>query len=245
MPRSEYQVFVEDLGTAISSFLDDAKRNAQFKAIYNKGVAASHVLNEWKYDSPELLGAAAGAAKRAIALICIRQYSLVNVELRRFIECVSWYIYFTDHRVEWDSFKANPTHSWGKRPNKPIQTAASAPINYYLRYLEERMKDEPSGLAKSAVGVFRTEYGKLSDYIHGATPAIDGSLALTFDREDPHRHSEMRARCFKIFKNGCILVAALKLSLLENLSATDRQYFDRLVSPQTARKIREQHFGLQ
>jgi len=245
MSRSEYQVFIEDLGTAINSFLDDADGNAQFKAIYNKGIAAFHVLNEWKHDSPELLGAAAGATRRAIALVCIRQYSLVNVELRRFIECVSWYIYFTDHPVEWESFKANPTRSWKKKSNKPIQTAASAPTNYYLQYLEERMKDEPSGLAKSAVGVFRTEYGKLSNYIHGATPAMDGSLALTFDREDPYQHSEMKTQCFKIFKNGCILVAALKVSLLVNLNATNRQYFDRLVSPQTAKKIREQHFGLQ
>lgn len=243
MPISEYQVFVEDLETAISSFLDDAKRNGHFKAIYNKGIAASNVLNEWKHDSPELLGAAAGAVKRAIALVCIRQYSLVNVELRRFIECVSWYIYFTDHPVEWESFKANPTRGWEKKTNKPIQTAASAPINYYLRYLEERMKEEPSGLAKTAVGVFRTEYGKLSDYVHGATAAMDGSLALAYDREDPRQHSLMKARCFKIFKNGCILVAALKLSLLENLSVTDRQYFDNLVSPQTARKIRERDFG--
>jgi len=245
MPRSEYQAFVEALGTATSSFLDDSKGNAQFKAIYNKGIAAFHVLNEWKHDSPELLGAAAGAAKRVVALVCIRQYSLINVELRRFIECVSWYIYFTDHSVEWNSFKVNPTRSWEKKPNKPIQTAASAPFNYYLRYLEERMRDEPSGLAKSAAGVFRTEYAKLSDYIHGATPAMHGSLALAFDREDPRQHSDMKTRCFKVFKNGCILVAALKGSLLKNLNATDRQYFDRLVSPQAAKKIREQNFGLQ
>jgi len=245
MPRSEYQEFADDLGTAINLFLEDAKKNAEFKAIYNKGMAAFQVLNEWKGDNPELLGAAAGAAKRAVVLVCMRQYSLVNVELRRFIECISWYVYFTDHSVEWEAFKATPTRSWGNKPKKPIETAASAPINYYLRYLEERMNDELSVLAKSAVGVFRTEYNKLSDYIHGATPAMDGSLALAYDREDPRQHSEMKTRCYKIFKSGCILVAALKINLLQNLSATDRKYFDRLVSPSTAKKIREQPFGLQ
>jgi len=203
------------------------------------------VLDAWKTDNQELLGAAAGAAKRAVLLVCIRQYSLVNVELRRFIECILWYTYFADHPVEWEVFRANPAGSWEKKTQKPIETAASAPINYYLRYLEERMGSEPSGLAKAAVGVFRTEYGKVSRYIHGATPAMDGSLALAHDREDPRQHFELKTRCYKIFKSGCILVAALKVKLLEELSATDRRYFDRLVSPSTARKIREQPFGIQ
>lgn len=107
------------------------------------------------------------------------------------------------------------------------------------------MNSEPSGLAKSAAGVFRTQYGKVSRYIHGATPAIDGSLAQAFDREDPRQHSDLKTMHYKILKSGCILVAALKVKLLEDLSTTDRRYFDRLVSPSTAKKIREKPFGLQ
>lgn len=244
MPRSEYNEFTDDLKLAIVAFLEVAKNNAEFKSIYNKGIAASKVLNVWAQDNQELLSAAAGASKRAIALACIRQYSLLHVELRRFIECITWYIYFADHPVEWNVFKRNPGRSWREKIEKPIETAASSPINFYLRYLQERMADEPSGLARTAVDIFRNEYDKLSIYIHGGTPAIHGSLALTFDREDPTQHREIKNRCYKIFKNGCIIVAALKTQLLENLSATDREYFDRLVSPSTARKIREQPFGI-
>lgn len=244
MQKSEYEDFVENQKLAIASFLDNAKINAEFKSIYNKGMATFRILNAWAPDNEELLGSAAGAAKRAIALVCIRQYSLVSVELRRFIECILWYVYFADHPVEWEMFKGNPGRSWKKKIEKPIETAANAPTNYYLRYSEERMVGEPTGLATAAVGVFRNEYDILSIYIHGATPAIDGSLALTYDREDPKQHEELKKRCYKIFKSGCIIIAALKITLLENLNTTDRNYFDKLVSPSTARKIREQPFGL-
>jgi hypothetical protein len=84
----------------------------------------------------------------------------------------------------------------------------------------------------------------LSSYIHSAKPAIAGTLALTYDREDPVQHKKLRSSCYKIFKSGCILVAGLKVHLLNNLSTTDREYFDKLVSPSTAKKIREQPFGL-
>ncbi len=244
MPRSEYEDFVDNQKTAITSFLENAKTNSQFKSIYNKGMAAFKVLNAWAPDNVELLGSAAGAAKRAAALVCVRQYSLVNVELRRFIECIIWYVYFSDHPVEWEVFKGDPGRSWETKKEKPIETAANAPINYYLRYVQERFAGEPSGLARSGIDLFRNEYSKLSTYIHGGTPAIQGSLALTFDREDPQQHEEMRKGCYKIFKNGCILVAALKSHLLQNLNTTDRGHFDKLVSPSTAKKIRQKPFGL-
>lgn len=247
MPRSEYNEFIDDWKVAIVSFLEAANDNGEFKSIYKKGTATSKVLRVWAQDNQnnqELLNAAAGAAKRAIALVCIRQYSLLHVELRRFIECIAWYIYFADHSVEWNVFKGNPGRNWVEKKEKPIETAANASMNFYLRYLRERMLEEPSGLARSAVDTFRDEYGKLSLHIHGGTPAINGSLALTYDREDKTQHREMRNRCYKVFKSGCIIVAALKVELLENLSATDRKYFDNLVSASTARKIREQPFGL-
>ena len=205
---------------------------------------AFRVLSAWQHQNQELLGAAAGAAKRSVVLVCIRQYSLINVELRRFIECILWYTYFADHPVEWEVFEFIPNRDWGKKKEKPIETAATASINYYLRYVDERMSVEPSGLAKAAAGVFRTEYAKLSNYIHGATPAMNGSLALAFDREDVRQHSKLKTRCHKILKSGCILVAALNVKLLEHLTTTERKYFDRLVSPSTAKKIREKPFGV-
>ena len=192
-----------------------------------------------------MLGAAAGAARRTVALVCIRQYSLVNVEIRRFIECIIWYLYFIDHPVEWTVFKTNPSRNWNKKLTKPIETAANAPTNFYFSYIAERMNsEEPSGLAKSAVDLLRTEYSAVSDYIHGAQPSVEGSLALIYDREDPKQHKVMKRRCTQVFKNGCILVAALKKSLLDSLITTDRAVFDKLVAPSTARKIREQPFGL-
>ena len=245
MPKSEFEEFTDDLKIAIASFLNDALKNADFKSIYNKATAAYKVLTAWAPDNQELLGSAAGAAKRAVMLVCIRQYSLVNVELRRFIECIIWYTFFSDHPVEWEMFKDNPGRSWKKKPEKPIETAASAPTNYYFRYLQERMTQEPSGLAKQAIDVFRNEYDTLSMYIHGAKPAIDGTLALAFDREDPEQYRLIKNRCYNVLKSGCIVVAALKKELLNNLSTTERKYFDKLVSPSTARKIREQPFGLQ
>ncbi len=243
MPNLEYEDFINSLGIAIALFLKDAKANSEFKSIYNKGMAAFNVLDAWSPDNKELLSAA-GVTKRVTALLCIRQYSLVNVELRRFIECITWYIYFADHPIEWEMFKNNPGRSWDKRPEKPIEAAAHSPMNYYLRYMQERMVSEPSGLAIKAMGIFRNEYDKLSVYVHGATPAIHGSLALIYDREDPEEHKKIRHNCHNIFKSGCILVAALKTQLLEDLNTTDRKYFDKLVSPSAAKKIREQPFGL-
>ncbi len=244
MPPSEFQNFADDLGTAIISFLESSKRNSDFKSIYNKGMAAHKLLAAWSPDNPELLSSAAGAARRTVALLCIRQYSLVNVELRRFIECIIWYLYFADHHVEWEVLKNNPSRDWRKKPTKPIETAANAPTNHYFSYIHERMATEPSGLAKSAIDIFRNEYSVVSDYIHGAQPAVEGSLALTYDREDPQQHKIMKRRCFQIFKSGCILVAALKKNLLDDLNTTDRGVFDKLVSPSTARKIHQKPFGL-
>ncbi len=242
--KSEYEDFTNNLGIAIALFLKNAKTNSEFKSIYNKGMAAFRVLNAWTPDNKYLLGAAAGAAKRVIALVCIRQYSLVNVELRRFIECITWYVYFADHPVEWEIFTNNPGRSWEKRPEKPIEAAAHSSTNYYFRYMQERMINERSGLATKATDIFRNEYDALSVYIHGATPAIHGSLALTYDREDAREHKKIKKRCHNIFKSGCILIAALKVQLLENLNTTERTSFDKLVSSSTAKKIREQPFGL-
>ena len=99
-------------------------------------------------------------------------------------------------------------------------------------------------MAESAISLFRNEYGTLSINIHGAKPAMDGTLALTYDREDEVQNRDLKNKCYKIFKSGCIIISALKKHLLENLNTTERGYFDNLVSPSTARKIRSKPFGL-
>lgn len=245
MKPNEFQRFTQSLKTAIELFLDEAQEKQEFKQIYRKGMYAYNVLNAWSPNSRELLEAAAGATRRSIALFSIRQYSLVYVELRRFIECIIWLSYFIDHPVEWEMFKGNPFRSWRDSPRKPIETAANAPINFYLRYLSERLSSEPSGLAKQAVDVFRNEYSLLSTYIHGARPAMEGTLTQMYDREDHSQNKRMSSSCYKIFKSGCIILAALNITWLNNLNLRDRNYFDTLVSPSTARKIRGQSFGIQ
>lgn len=245
MPANEFEVFIQDSKDAIGAFLDDNLNKRDFKAIYRKGMYASHILKIWAVNSQELLEAAAGVAKRVIALFSIRQYSLVNVELRRFIECILWFTYFIDHPVEFEQFKGQPFRSWRDKPKKPIETAASSSIHFYLQYLEERLAYEPSGLAQKAVDILQNEYDTLSTYIHGARPAMDGTLSLTYDQEDKNQNRQIRQRTHKILKSGCIIVAALKSEWLDELSPKDRIYFDKLVSPSTAKKIKENIFGLQ
>jgi hypothetical protein len=242
--RRQFKSFGDSLKLALETFLDDAENDNDANAVYRSAVAARNVLINWRNEQPNLLESAAGAAVRSINLICIRQYSLFYVELRRFIECVTWFLYFAEHPVEWEIFRSNPGRGSDTRREKPIESAAFSTINQFFAYAKERMATERSGLATRAIDTLRTQYGALSSYVHGAKPALDGTLALAHDRFDRERCQEMARASKVVFGQGCILLVTYRPILLTALSTTDREWFDKLVGRRTSEIINNGVFGL-
>jgi hypothetical protein len=165
--------------------------------------------------------------------------------LRRFIELVIWFIFFSDHPVEWSELERTPEKGTVWSQEKPISFLAHRDFGWYVDYAKERLTDEPSGVTGSEIGILFRSYSEISSVVHAARNAFPpGELSAPFDSIEAAKLQRIQVSQRDIFRAGCICVVAVKPSLLTKLEAVERGWFDWLLGRSTARTIRSAPFGV-
>jgi hypothetical protein len=167
-----------------------------------------------------------------------------TVELRRFLECVFWCVYFSDHSVEWLDFESDPGRSIEPEVSKPISYNTHREPTFYRNYARERFLSEPSELAKQAVDELNVQYASLSAAAHGSSSVKHGRLIpplTNFWEAELGRFAETYRT---VASAGAITLAAFCRAQFDSLPPAYRGWFDWLVGGERAKKIRGGPFGL-
>jgi hypothetical protein len=155
-----------------------------------------------------------------------------------------WSFYFEEHPVEWQRFRANPTHGFIRDDKDPIEYCAHRELDYYINYAKSRVTEEPSKLAAEAVDRLRQFKGKLNEAVH---PGSGAHLTQRTVPLDPIDHTTLR-EFFElqrsVFGSACLLIAALHTGRFDKLPAMHRAHFDWLMGNPLAKTIRSGPFGL-
>lgn len=239
----------------VSKYIDDgeyiantcfavARDNEIFVDIYRYSLATHTVLGE--LSTPALRPTSKPArsiALRVPLLVSMGQASVAHGELRRFVELISWAIYFTDHPIEWQSFRTG-RGGFAREMRKPISYAANRELSFYLDYALELMDQEPSGLGSKAVNNCKNAVKALNAAVH------PGHLAKAPGTIPPHDNLTTRVlRDFRniqklTFANCVLLMAAYRRAKFNRLNASARAHFDWLVGSSIRREVRKGPFGL-
>jgi hypothetical protein len=180
---------------------------------------------------------------RIPVLIATGQFSVAEVELRRFVELVVWAVYFTDHGIEWKHF-IDDSKGFSQDQRRPITYASRRELSFYLEYARELMEDEPSGIPVRAIGKLRDALSRLNSNVHA------GRLAKTARAIPPHDDMQETAlRSFASiqrasFAGCCVLLAAYRRKKFDAMNAVARDHFDWLLGPQLKKDVRKGPFGL-
>ena len=237
--------YLSDAESRFKQSIAKVRKTSAFREIYWSSLAADGIFEklstpQWKPQSR----AGRSVILRIPLLAAAGQVSVAKVELRRLVELTFWTIYFSEHPVEWSSFKASPSDGFFPNIDKPIRYCAHRGLKFYLDYAAERFEQEPSGLAIEAVKQIRAAGDQMNAIVHPA------QLSVTPGRIPPFEdvsESALRAFC-KIQKsvcsNVCIALAAMFTQKFNKLPPMYRANFDRLIGSTTAKQLRSGAFGL-
>jgi hypothetical protein len=237
--------FLADVEAEIAKSRRILSKSREFRTIYRISLAADAALSRLlKFSHRPRPYAVRSIVKGVPLLVSTRQLGPARIELRRFMELVLWDIYFEEHPVEWERFKAKPTHGYTKDEKDPIEYCAHRELDYYLNYAKSRVSEENSGIASLAVDELRKLKGKLNEAVHPGSGAHLTGQIIPLDPlgEDTLRDFAELQR--DVLKFSCILLASLRRRIFDHLPAMYRAHFDWLIGDQLAKKIRSGPFGL-
>jgi hypothetical protein len=237
----QFNAFRDAVTSEIVDHSGHAATSAIYRGIFKNSLAAHAPLEHFRKNDLPLLKSASGIARRIPMLLMCRQLSLAYVELRRFIEVVSWYPYFMEHPVEWEEFSAHPEVGVVRDTADPIRFAAHREIAWHHAYIVSRFrKIEWIG---EAVEMLIRDYAKSSAHVHAAIPALQGSVALPFDQITDADLRSFQGEQRRVLAAGCLVVAAAKSGSLSKLPPAERAWFDWLVGAGRATQIRASSVG--
>ena len=243
--QSLAEAFIDDVAAEIAKAHKQLKASAGFRKVYRISLAADCILSKLLRLSTRPPPHAARAIVKGVPLlVSTRQLGPAKIELRRFMELIVWDVYFSDHRIEWEAFRANPTHGFTRDEKDPVEYCAHRELDYYLNYAKARVAAEPSGIASEAVEELRLAKGWLNEAVHpGAGAGLTGSV-VPLDVIDANALDHLAGLQRSVFASSCVLVASIRRRLFDRLPAMYRGHFDWLVGGQRAKKIRGGPFGL-
>jgi hypothetical protein len=243
--RQQIDGYIAGASSIIRDSLAAAQPSAAFGDVYHISLSADAVLRG--LTTPRLqprLVAARSIILRVPFLLGIGQQSVAMVELRRFVELACWTVYFSDHPVEWRSFKAESEAGFSQDTRKPISYSAHRELGYYVEYARELMHSEASGLGLKAVDGIKQVSRELNASVHA------GQMAHATVMKAPHEDiSEAGLRKFgavqrRVFSNCSILLSAYCRPQFDRLNAASRAHFDWLVGAKVRKEVRQGPFGL-
>lgn len=244
---ADFEEFLEQLRLTLNAYIDSTGGDSDQKAIFKYGTAADTSLRSFAAGTGnKFLTGASGIARRVAILAVMRHVSLMRVELRRLIECVHWYVYFSDHPVEEAQFLLDPGAVCHDARDDPLAAGAHGSPAYYRAYVKSLMRSEKSGIGKAAASDLAKAYAELSKEVHPALGVAhpSGTLALAADRYDNVVSAKMRTEAARILRSAIAIIVASDPRLLTKLDSNSRGWFDWLVTDDWAKLIREPGFGL-
>lgn len=235
------KTFLSDVFREIEQQFVRVEKSAVFRGIFKTSLAAHAALEDFRKNELPLLKSASGIARRLPMLLACRQLCLAYVELRRFVEVVSWYPYFREHPVEWKEFTDHPDVGIVRDPSNPIRYAAHRELSWHHSYIEVRFA-ETAWIAEN-VNTLRTQFGRLSTFVHAALPSTTGSIAMPFDEVSDASLRQFQGVQQKVLSAGCLVVAAAKPASLAKMRPVERAWFDWLIGSALAKEIRASSVG--
>ncbi|HKN15752.1 MAG TPA: hypothetical protein VJX47_02335 [Candidatus Sulfotelmatobacter sp.] len=242
--RTQLESFLAATKSIVSEALSGAATSIAFREIYKLSLTTNTVLIGLGGSGlrPAVL-AARTITVRIPVLISIGQFSVAEVELRRFVELIIWAIYFTDHSVEWQHFLAG-SKGFSQDARKPIAHAAHRELSFYLEYAFELMEDEPSGLGTLAVGNLRNALSRLNANVHAGHLARSAATIPPRDEMDEGSLRSFANVQRATFASCSLLLAAYRKKKFDGMEAVQRDHFDWLMGPKLRKDVRKGPFGL-
>lgn len=220
------------------------KSTAYFRTIYKITLALDSVLAKLSRRLTPKPSVLRLVVQQIPVLVAVTDESASQVQLRRFIECVFWQVYFSEHKVEWEEFSSNPGLPIQRDLTKPIAYSAHRESSFYRNYAKERFATEPSGLARGAIDALSTDFATLSAAAHGSSAVRSGKLYPPLVSIDDARLSGF-ADCYRrVASSGAIILCAFSKLDFDALPPAYRSWFDWLVGSNTSKLVRSGHFGL-
>jgi hypothetical protein len=216
----------------------------EFRNIYKTCLATDCVLRRLTKRERPRLTAARGIIQRVPLLVATGQLRGVRGELRRFIELVFWCVYFSDHPVEWTAFAQNPTRGYSSERSDPITYCAFRERAFYTNYAQELFSRETSGIALEAANALAAICNELNPDAHAGRAAAGRRLIPAWDALDAPQLAALANTNRSACAAACIILAAYLKRQFNRLPAVNRAWFDWLVGPSMAKRIRSGAFGL-
>lgn len=240
---SQLNEYLQDALKAIQASAAVVPSISSFRAIYKNSVGTFTPLTKLSRRRLPLLKTACGVVKRCPLLIATRQTQLAYVELRRLIEVITCYPYFSEHPVEWASFSEDPGGGYAGDLEKPISWSAHRELRWYANYIKERYEGDKSGLAKYAVDTNSECYSQLSYYVHAALDHLTKKpLTEVFDSIDGTSLEQFSRMQRKVYCSALILAVAPKPEVIGKLDPVERAWFDWVLGNNRQMKIRAGDF---
>lgn len=243
--QKQVAAYIGDASAIIRTSLTACGASRAFHEIYHVSLSADCILRG--LTTPNLrprVGASRSVVLRVPLLASVGELSVAALELRRFIELVSWTVYFSSHPVEWRSFESDSTSGFSQDMRKPISYAAHRELGYYVEYARELMACEPSGLGTGSVDALKQISRELNRTVHAGELAKLKSGVPVIDTPSDRAFRDFGRIQRRVFSNSCILLAAYKRSRFDRLNAAARAHLDWLVGPRVRRQLRSGPFGL-
>jgi hypothetical protein len=243
--QSEADAFIDEVVSATLDASKKLKKSPEFRWIYRTSLATDAVLSKLLRHSkrPPPFGVRS-SVRRIPLLICSLQVVAAGIELRRFLELVAWDIYFAEHPIEWERFKATPGQGYSKDDKDPIAFCAHRELDFYLNYAKSRLQFEPSQISVQALTKLKLLKGQLNESVHPGLAVHMGGSVVPLDSIDSLTLTAFQKRQRAVFSNACIVTAGVRRRLFDSLPAMHRAHFDWLVGADVQKKIRSGPFGV-
>lgn len=242
--RDNVSKYLGDVATHIAAQIGDLEGSGPFRAVYKTTLAIDCFLAKLPQSSRPRSRVLRGTIQRIPVLIAMGQDVPASVDLRRFLECVFWCVYFTDHHVEWGMFMSDPERNIEREISQPIRYNAHREPSFYRNYTKERFADEPSELAKLEVDRSTVHYSTLSAAAHGSSSIGKARLVPPL-KAIPESDMDRFAKTYRgVTSAGAIILAAFFRRQFDALPPAHREWFDWLIGAERSKKIRSGEFGL-
>jgi hypothetical protein len=242
--RSQVASFLNATESIVSTTLKSASKSEAFREIYKLSLTTHTVLGE--LGGSGLRPAVAPARNitvRIPVLIGTGQFSVAEVELRRFLELTVWTVYFTDHPVEWEHF-IDGTKGFSQDSRRPISFASHRELSFYTEYASELMEREPSGLGGAALSNLKQALHRLNSNVHAGRLAKLTSPIPPHDKMDEDSLKSFSRIQRLSFANCCLLLGAYRRGKFNGMQAVARDHFDWLMGPKLRKDVRKGPFGI-
>lgn len=240
----ELRTYATDATTLVASSIMSVARESAFTSIYKTTLAAHAVIEKLRgAELPSYLHASS-ILQRIPLLILMSQSQAAEVELRRVIELMFQTFYFSDHPVEWDMLVRQPQRSIQHERDNPIAGNAYREPSYYRLYAKERFAAEPSGIAAKSIDRLGVEYGNLSSAAHAPAATDSRAIRPVVENLSGYVLGRFSSRFKMICADVCAVASAFSPTQFDALQPVYRAWYDWLLGPEIAKKVRSGKFGL-